>query len=117
MAHTVAAQRHTSAGPSLWLFALVTMVLASGALLIVMWSPRALALALVVGLAAIASRTMFQRVKSTAHVSAEGSSTVANAGLALATVAIAPLIAFAVLWAALLIFLGATWILNALSII
>ena len=117
MAHTVAAQRHTGTGPSLWFYAFVTVVLASGALLIVMRSPKALALALVVGLGAVVSRALFQRVKTTSHAQAEGSSTVANAGLALATVAIAPLLIFALLWAALLLFLGATWALNALGVI
>jgi hypothetical protein len=121
MSHTVAAkthpQRQVGPGPSLWLFAFVTVVLAGGALLIVMWSPKALALALIVGLGAVASRAMFQRVKTSAQAQAEGSSAVANAGLALATVAIAPLLAFALLWAALLVFLGATWALNALGII
>jgi hypothetical protein len=95
----------------------VTVILASGSLFIVMWSPKALALALIVGAGALASRALFQRVKVDAHAQAEGSSTVANAGLALATVAIAPLLAFALLWTALLVFLGVTWVLNAVGII
>ncbi len=118
MAHSMAVhERQHSAGPSLWLFATVTIILACGALLIVMRSPQALALALIVGLAAVASRAMFQRLKTASHARAEGSSAVANAGLAVATVAIAPLLAFALLWAALLVFLGATWLLNAIGVI
>jgi hypothetical protein len=116
MAHTFA-ERRSRPGPSLWFYAFVTIILASGSLFIVMWSPKALALALIVGAGALASRALFQRVKVDAHAQAEGSSTVANAGLALATVAIAPLLAFALLWTALLVFLGVTWVLNAVGII
>lgn len=116
MSHTVAApSRH--AGPSLWLFAFTTVLLASGSILVVMWSPKALALALIVGLAALVSRAFFQRVKESAHERAEASSAVANAGLTLATIAVAPLLAFAFLWAALLVFLGMTWLLNAIGVI
>jgi hypothetical protein len=99
------------------LFAFTTIVLAIGALLIIMWSPKALALALVVGFGAVVSRSLFQRVKVSAHERAEASSAVANAGLTLAAVAVAPLLAFAILWAALLVFLGMTWLLNAIGVI
>ena len=104
-------------GPSLWLSSLVTLVLASGALIIVMWSPKALMLAAIVGIGALVSRSVFQRIKESAHERAEASSTVANAGLTLATIAIAPLIAFAILWAALLVILGMTWLLHAIGVI
>ncbi len=114
--NTVAAQnRH--AGPSLWLLSFMTILLASGALLIIMWSPKALILASIVGAGAVVSRGIFQRVKETTHARAEASSTVANAGLTLAAVAVAPLLAFALLWAALLVFLGMTWLLNAIGVI
>ena len=116
MAQTLA-PRHTHAGPSLWLLASSTVVLASGALLIILWSPKALALALLVGAGAVVARTVFYRIKVAAGVRAEASSVVANAGLALAAVAIAPLLAFALLWTALLIFLGATWVLHAIGVI
>src|SRR3990170_643303 len=116
MAQTLA-PRHTHAGPSLWLLAFSTVVLASGALLIILWSPKALALALLVGAGAVVARTVFYRIKVATGVRAEASSVVANAGLALAAVAIAPLLAFALLWTALLVFLGATWVLHAIGVI
>lgn len=104
-------------GASLWLFALATVVLASGAVLIIMWRPRALWLALAVGLLAVASRNGFRRIKTSSHEKAEASSAVANAGLALAGITVAPLLAFAILWAGLLLFLGLTWLLRALHLI
>lgn len=117
MAQTLA-PRHTRTGrPSLWLLAFSTVVLASGALLIIMWSPKALALALLVGSGAVGARTVFHRVKVTAGVRAEASSVVANAGLALAAIAIAPLLAFALLWTTLIVFLGVTWVLHAIGVI
>ncbi len=105
------------AGPSLWLYASMTVVLAIGALLVLMWSPKALALALGVGFLAVVSRGLFQRVRTSAHERAEASSAVANAGLTIASIAVAPLLAFALLWAALLVFLGMTWLLNAIGVI
>ena len=110
------APRQMRLGPSLWVLALSTIVLASGALLVILWSPKALALALLVGFGAVASRVLFQRVKTTAHVGAEASSVVANAGIALAAIAIAPLIAFVLLWFTLIVFIGVTWVLHALGI-
>jgi hypothetical protein len=116
MAHSVAAPtRHY--GPSLWFFAFATVILAAGSLLVILWSPKALGLALIVGLLAVVARGVFQRVRERTHEQAEASSAVANAGLTLAAVAVAPLLAFAVLWAALLLFLGVTWLLNAIGII
>ncbi len=109
--------RNRNTGPMLWLLALATIVLASGSLLIVMWSPKALLLALIVGLMALVSRSIFVSVRESAHRRAEASSTLANTGLAIAAVAVAPLLAFALLWAALLLFLGMTWLLNAIGII
>lgn len=113
-------EAHTSppltTGISLWLFALSTVVLAGGSILIILWSPAALALALIVGFLAIASRMVFVRIRTSARQRAEASTVVANAGLTLAAIAIAPLLAFAALWAALLLFLGVTWILHAVGV-
>jgi hypothetical protein len=105
-----------STGISLWVFALSTVVLAGGSILIILWSPAALALALIVGFLAIVSRAVFVRIRETSRRRAEASTVVANAGLTLAAIAIAPLLAFAALWAALLLFLGVTWVLTAVGV-
>jgi hypothetical protein len=107
---------HHFSEPSLWMSALSTVVLAIGALLIVLWEPKALALALVVGGLAVLSRTIFVRVRDARGESADASTAVANAGLGIAAIAIIPLLAFAVLWAGLLVYLGITWLLTALGI-
>jgi len=114
--HTVVVQKR-SVGPSLWFLSFMTVLLASGAILIIMWSPKALMLSALVGAGALAARELFQRVKEGAHARAEASSTVANAGLTLATLAVAPLLAFALLWTALLVYLGMTWLLHAVGVI
>lgn len=113
--HRGVVQRY--AGPEMWVLALATVVLAVGALLIVMWKPEALGIALAVGLAAIGARALYAKVKESARKRAEASSAVANAGLAVAAVSIAPLLLFAFLWAALLALLGVMWILSALGVI
>lgn len=115
MPHRGAVQRY--AGPEMWVLAFATVVLAIGALLIVMWRPEALGLALLAGLAAVGARALYTKVKESAHRRAEASSAVANAGLAIAAVSIAPLLLFAFLWAALLVLLGVMWILSALGVI
>jgi hypothetical protein len=109
------AHRHTRA--ELWLLSFATVILAVGALLIIMWQPTALGLALLVGLAAIGARAVYAKVKGSAQERAEGSSAVANAGLAVAAVSIAPLLLFAFLWAALLVLLGVMWLLGSLGVI
>lgn len=116
MAHKAEAHRGW-AGPEMWMLALATIVLASGSVFVIMWSPEAFGLALITGLLAVAARSVFVKVRETAHARAEASSTVANTGLVLASVAVAPLLAFAVLWAALLLLLGFTWVLNAFGVI
>ncbi len=113
--HRGAVQRY--AGTEMWVLALATIVLAIGALLIVMWKPEALGLALLAGLAALGARALYTKVKESARKRAEASSAVANAGLAIAAVSIAPLLLFAFLWAALLVLLGVMWILSALGVI
>jgi hypothetical protein len=110
-----AAQRHS--GSEMWLLSLSTVVLGIGALLIIMWEPTALGLALGVGLLAVGARSLFTRIKESAHARAEASTAVANAGLAVAAVSIAPLLLFAFLWAALLVLLGVMWILSTLGVI
>ncbi len=115
MTHRAASPR--LAGSEMWFLSLATLVLAIGALLIIMWEPTALGLALLVGLLAVGARAVFTKVKESAHERAEASSAVANTGLALAAVSIAPLLLFAFLWAALLVLLGVMWVLSALGVI
>ena len=115
MTTRAASQRY--AGPEMWFLSLATVVLAIGALLIIMWEPMAIGLALGVGLLALGARSLYTKVKESAHRRADASSTVANAGLAVAAVSIAPLLLFAFLWAALLVLLGAMWVLSALGVI
>jgi len=101
----------------MWFLSLATVVLAIGALLIIMWEPMAIGLALGVGQLELGTRSRYTKVKESAHHRADASSTVANAGLAVAAVSIAPLLLFAFLWAALLVLLGAMWVLSALGVI
>lgn len=114
---TSRAATHRYAGTEMWFLSLATIVLAIGALLIVMWEPMALGLALGVGLLAIGARMAYTKVKESAQHRTDASSTVANAGLAVAAVSIAPLLLFAFLWAALLVLLGVMWVLSALGVI
>lgn len=108
------APHHSTALP-LWTSAMSTVVLAIGAIMIVLWKPEALALALIVGGLAVLSRTIFVKVRDSAHEPAEASTAVANAGLGLAAIAIVPLIAFAVLWAGLILYLGISWVFTQLG--
>jgi len=101
----------------LWVLALATILLACSAVLLVMKEPMALGIALAIGLLAIGARYVFTSVREREHARAEASSTVASTGLMIAAVAVAPLIAFALLWAGLLLLLGAMWLLNALGLI
>ncbi len=115
------AAQHTAhdrmVGSELWILAMGTIVLGFGAVLLLVWDPRALVLALGVGMMAVGTRMAFTRVKTREHVEAEASSAVASTGLVIASVAVAPLIAFAVLWAGVLVLLGAMWVLSAIGII
>ena len=52
------------AGPELWLLSLASVVLAVGALLVIMWEPAALGVALAVGLMAIGARGLFGRISA-----------------------------------------------------
>ena len=105
------------AGTELVFLSLAAVVLGIGALLVIMWEPAALGIALAVGLMAIGARGLFVHLRDSAHRRAEASSTVANTGLAIAAISVAPLILFAFLWAALLALLGVMWVLNAIGVI
>ena len=105
-------------GSELWMLALATILLGAGAVLLLLnWGPVALIGALGVGLVAIGVRQAFVQVKTREHTEAEASSAVASTGLVVAAVAVAPLIAFALLWAGLLLLLGVMWALNAVGIL
>ncbi len=106
-----------------WALSIVTVVLASAAVILVVWNPRAMLLALVVGLLAIGSRFLFARMRrvtgarvhtSTAETAA--STTVATSGLVLALIVVAPLLAFVLLWAGLLALLGLMWFLHVVGL-
>jgi hypothetical protein len=115
MTHKAAS--HRMAGPEMWFLSLASVVLAIGALFVLMWEPKAIGLALAVGLLAVGARGLFARIRESAHEKAEASSAVANAGLAVAAISVAPLLVFAFLWAALLVLLGVMWVLNAFGVI
>jgi hypothetical protein len=104
-------------GSELWMLALATVLLGTGALLLLAWKPAALGIALAVGLMAVGARQAFTQVKTREHSEAEASSAVASTGLVIAAVAVAPLLVFALLWAGLLLLLGAMWVLNAIGVI
>ncbi len=119
--------RHLSV--PLWVLSFATVVFASGAVFIVLWSPRALMLALGSGLLALLARFLFVQVRDAMPVAArstaarasaaranEAASTVSGAGLVIAAVVIAPLLAFALLWTALLAILGGTWLLHLVGL-
>jgi hypothetical protein len=102
-----------------------TVVFASGAVAILLWSPRALMLALGAGLLALVSRSLFVRVRDTLRAQAmgraatrgaEAATTVSGAGLVIAAIVIAPLLAFALLWTFLLVLIGGTWLLHAVGL-
>lgn len=118
-AHAHARSAHERVvGSELWMLALATVLLGAGAVLLLLnWGPVALIGALGVGMIAIGVRQAFVQVKAREHESAEASSAVASTGLVIAAVAVAPLIAFALLWAGLLLLLGVMWVLNAVGIL
>ena len=119
---TYAEHRHLSHGhlvatTELWMLALTTILLACSAVLLVVWNPEALGIALAIGLVAIGTRMAFGRVRESVHQRAEASSAVASTGLVIAAIAVAPLLAFALLWTGLLLLLGVMWFLGVLGIL
>lgn len=109
----------------LWVLSVATIVFASGAVAILLWSPRALMLALGSGLVALLARSLFVRVRDAFRVqameratarTAEAATTVSSAGLVIAAIVVAPLLAFALLWTFLLALLGGAWLLHAVGL-
>jgi len=100
----------------LWMLATATILLGTGALLLLLWDPPALGIAIAVGLLAVAARQAYVHVRAKERDVARASDAAATTGLVIAGVALAPLIAFALLWTGLLMLLGVMWLLHALGI-
>jgi hypothetical protein len=114
--HTAVKPKGTQMGFPLWALALGGIVFGAAALYIIIQNPAALPLAVVAGVFAVVARVGYGKVKSISQEQAEASTAVANTGLIIAAVAIAPLVAFALLWTALLLIIGAAWVLHAIGL-
>ena len=116
MEKVIARQQEAGAKIPLWLMAIGTMIFGAGALYILIQNPATLPLAAVAGGLAIIARIGYSKMRSVTRVTDEASSAVANVGTVIAAVAVAPLIAFALLWTALLLIIGAAWVLHLLGL-
>lgn len=105
-------------GPSavLWTLAGASLLLASAALAVVLWEPRALWIGLFAGLLALVSWGLFARVRARLRARAGASAALADAGLILGALVVLPLLGFAVLWIGLLLILGLTWLLHLVGL-
>ncbi len=105
-------------GPNvvLWTLAASSLLLASGALAVVLWEPRALWIGLFAGLLGLVSWGVFTRVRTRLRARAGASAALADAGLILGAVVVLPLLGFAVLWIGLLLILGVTWLLHLVGL-
>ena len=103
-------------GPALWMLSLTSLVLATGAIIMLVWEPRGFLVAAGLGIGAVAARGAFSRAKSVAHVGAQASSSVANLGLVIAGLVLTPLIAFVVLWVSLLALIAVQWLMHVVGI-
>lgn len=98
-----------------WILSMTTILLACAALGILVWQPRTVWLALVVGVLSVVSWVTFNRLRA-ATKQGSGSIAVANTGLLLGVLVVVPLLAFAVLWTGLLLIIGVTWLLHAIGL-
>jgi hypothetical protein len=115
MEHTMkdtAARAQTGTAVPMWVLAFGTVVFGAGALYILVQNPAALPIAAVAAALAIVARVGYGKVRTMSRERAETSGAVANVGLVIAGVAIAPLILFALLWTSLLLIIGAAWVLH-----
>lgn len=103
-------------GPALWALSLSSLVLATGAIIVLVWEPRAFLIAAGLGVGAVVARGAFSRVRSVANVGAQASSSVANLGLVIAGLVITPLLAFALLWVSLLALIAVQWLMHVVGI-
>ena len=114
--HTAVKPQGAQMGVPMWALALGGIVFGAAALFMVVQNPAALPLAAVAGFFAIVARVGYGKVKEASNERAEASTAVANTGLVIASIAVAPLIAFALLWTALLLIIGAAWVLHLVGI-
>ena len=114
------AERMAGIGIPMWALAVGTTVFGAAALYIIIQSPAALPLAAMAGVFAVVARVGYGKLRTASRsvtaTRAEASGAVANVGLVIAAVAVAPLIAFALLWTALLLIIGAAWLMHILGI-
>ena len=103
---------HIKAGG--WLTALFALVMGCAALLTVVQNPAAIPMAILMGVSAIAVRVGYNWTRTTSKSAEEA--TAGNLGLVIAGIAVAPLIAFALLWTSLLLIIGAAWVLHMLGL-
>lgn len=95
-----------------WIAAIGTIILAAVSLVVLVQAPEALPFAMVAGGLAIVARFGYGRMKASVHERTEASDATANVGLVIAAIALAPLVAFALLWTALLLIIGVAWVLH-----
>lgn len=115
MAQSVAPRVGTSQW-SVWTVSAATVLLASAAIAVVLWEPRALWIALACGGLVLVGTSLRERIRARARARVGAGSAAANAGIALSVLVIIPLIAFALLWVSLLALLGVAWILRAVGL-
>lgn len=114
-----------------WTLALSTLALASASVVMLASAPSALPFALVAAALALTARGLLTIVRGDAapaaattaatavsHAEAHSrpASGFANAGLVIALVTLFPLLAFALLWTSLMVWLGITWLLYTLGL-
>lgn len=115
--HHTEVRSQTGLGVPRWALAVGTIVFGAAALYILVQNPEALPVAAVAAVFAIVARFGYGRVRALTETrSAEASGAVANVGLVIAAVALAPLIAFALLWTALILIIGAAWLLHLVGL-
>lgn len=107
-----------------WILAAVTLVLALGAIFMVVRNPSTVVLAVVLGVLAVAARSLFWRLRRGSprgslrrRSSSSGPSTLANGGLVIAAIALLPIFAFVVLWVSLLVLIGVSWLLHIIGVV
>jgi hypothetical protein len=121
MQHTTRVAHHhhdkaTGLGIPMWALAVGTTVFGAAALYVLVQDPAALPFAAVIGLFAVVARLGYGRLRAATQEKAEASGAVANTGLVIAAIALAPLIAFALLWTALILIIGAAWLLHLVGL-
>jgi len=103
---------HVKAGG--WFTALFALVMGCAALLVVIQNPAALPMAALFAVGAIAVRVGYNWTRTTSKSAEEA--TAGSIGLVVASIALAPLIAFALLWTSLLLIIGGAWLLHLVGL-